>query len=173
MQQQPQKKDAAPGGHAIPGDVLYFSHPEHGVLSGPVAGAGKDGVLIKHEKSKDPDGHIRVPWADVLGHKERHIRKLRVLERGEDGGIAEDEHGQRVYIAGELPKDEQPLNKALVPEDGGQPAADPGALTLRDRAVIDAALIGSGLFVPTLEYIQATYGLHWRMRDPAPAQGGT
>lgn len=171
QQNKPTSGSGAPGGgNVIPGDVLYFHHPEHGVMSGPVAGHGKDGVLIKHEKSKDPDGHLRVPWSDVLGHKERHVRKLRVLERGEDGGIAEDENGQRVFIAGEIPEDEHPLNKALLPETGQAPAGQ--ELTLRDRAIIDAALIGSGCFVPTLEYIQATYGLHWRKRDPAPAKGG-
>lgn len=107
------QKPAVPGRNVVDGDVLYFHHPEHGPLHGPVVCVGKDGVTIAHESGED--GHCRVKWADVLGHKQRRVRKLTLLERGEDGAIALDESGKRVFVEGEVPEDEgEPLNKAQV-----------------------------------------------------------
>jgi hypothetical protein len=103
--------------NVIDGDVLYFQHPEHGVLSGPVASVGQHGVTIRHEAGED--GYHRVKWEHVLGHKTRRDRRLKLIDRGEDGGIAEDEDGKRVFIAGELPEEEGgPLNKAQQDEFG-------------------------------------------------------
>lgn len=105
------QKPAMPGRNVVDGDVLYFQHPEHGPLFGPVVCVGKDGVTIQHETGED--GHHRVVWSDVLGHKERRVRKLALLERGEDGAIALDENGKRVFIEGEIPEEEgEPLNKS-------------------------------------------------------------
>ena len=95
---------AVPGRNVIDGDVLYFKHKELGPLCGPVVCVGKDGVTIKHKTGKD--GCHRVVWSDILGHKERRVRKLALLERGEDGAIAIDEDGKRVYIDGEIPDEE-------------------------------------------------------------------
>lgn len=106
--------------NVIDGDVVYFQHAEHGALSGRVAAVGAHGVTVEHPTGKD--GYHRVLWDDVLGHKERRVRKLSLVERGEDGGIAIDEHGKRVFVGGELPGDEdgvggddEGLEKAFVP----------------------------------------------------------
>ncbi len=100
-----------PGRNIIDGDVVYFNHKEHGPLAGRVASIGKHGCTIEHETGKD--GYHQVLWEDVLGHKERRVRKLTLLERGEDGGIAVDEDGKRVFVGGELPEDESDqLNKS-------------------------------------------------------------
>jgi hypothetical protein len=106
-----------PDRNVIAGDLVYFKHPEQGVLSARVASAGEHGCTVEHECGKD--GYHRVIWDDVLGHKERHVRKLKIVDRGEDGGIAEDEHGKRVFVGGELPDDEAEgegdLEKAFSP----------------------------------------------------------
>lgn len=59
-------------------DVIYFNHPERGVMSGRVASIGKHGVQV------DQDGELTpVKWEQMLGHKERAQRKLTLVERGE------------------------------------------------------------------------------------------
>lgn len=129
----------------IVGDEVYYHHPEHGVLSGPVASTGKDGVMVRQG-----DDHHGVLWESLLGHKRRHIRRLRVVERGEDGFIAEDEDGKRSYYSGEAPPDEEETEPLTKSRDS--------------QALIDAALIKAG-YEPSLEYIQATYGNHWTRRE--------
>jgi hypothetical protein len=143
------QKRPAPNPNVIDGDVLYFQHKDHGALSGRVHAVGKDGVTVAHETGED--GFHRVPWADVLGHKERRARKLTLVERGEDGAIAEDEDGKRVFVEGEIPEEEKPLVKSF---------SEAPAFTLKDQAAIDAALISAG-FVPSIEYIRKSYGEHW------------
>ena len=134
-----QQKRPVQNRNVIDGDVLYFKHPEQGASSGKVLAVGQHGVTVAHEGGED--GYYRIPWADVLGHKERRARKLVLVERGEDGAIARDEEGNHVYVEGEIPEEEgKPLNKAL-------PA-------------MDAALITAG-FVPSIEYIRKSYGEHW------------
>ena len=147
-----QQKRPVQNRNVIDGDVLYFKHPEHGASSGKVHAVGQHGVTVAHENGED--GYYRIPWADVLGHKERRARKLVLVERGEDGAIAKDEEGNHVYVEGEMPEEEgKPLNKAL-------PAIDAPVFALRDQAAIDAALITAG-FVPSIEYIRKSYGEHW------------
>ena len=149
---QVQQKRPVQNRNVIDGDVLYFKHPDQGASSGKVHAVGQHGVTVAHENGED--GYYRIPWADVLGHKERRARKLVLVERGEDGAIAKDEEGNHVYVEGEVPEEEgKPLNKAL-------PAIDAPVLTLRDQAAIDAALIAAG-FVPSIEYIRKSYGEHW------------
>ena len=134
-----QQKRPVQNRNVIDGDVLYFKHPDQGASSGKVLAVGQHGVTVAHESGED--GYYRIPWADVLGHKERRARKLVLVERGEDGAIARDEEGNHVYVEGEIPEEEgKPLNKAL-------PA-------------MDAALITAG-FVPSIEYIRKSYGEHW------------
>jgi len=77
-----------------------------------------------------------------------------LVERGEDGAIAQDEEGNHVYVEGEIPEEDgKPLNKAM-------PVMDKPIFTLRDQSAIDAALIAAG-FVPSIEYIRKSYGDHW------------
>ena len=90
----------------IPGDVLYFRHAKHGVLHGRVNCCGKDGATIEHDTGED--GFHRVGWNDILGHKQRRVRKLRIIDSGEDGHVAEDEDGNKVYIDGSLPGNDGP-----------------------------------------------------------------
>lgn len=84
----------------IAGDRIYVNHPKQGVISAPVIGVGKDGVTVKHA-----DGPIGVRWGAVLGHHTRRKRRLNVVEHGEDGYIAEDESGKRVFVRGVLQAD--------------------------------------------------------------------
>ena len=121
------QKPSVPNRNVVDGDVVYFRHAEHGPLSGRVVCCGEHGVTIEHETGED--GHHKVLWSDVLGHKERRVRKLTLLERGEDGGIATDEDGNRVFVEGELPEDEDPLNKS---EADAAPFDAPGAPLLVD-----------------------------------------
>lgn len=143
--------------HVVVGDEIYYRHPEKGVLSGPVVSAGKDGVRVRQG-----DDHHGVTWQHLLGHKTRKVRRMKIVERGEDGFLAEDEHGQREYVAGEAPEEEdEPVKEEPVKEK-----TEPMTKAM-DQAVLDAALIKAG-FTPSLDYIRATYGDHWSLReDPA------
>ena len=109
-----------PAHNVIDGDEVYFRHEKHGPLSGRVLSVGQHGVTVAHETGDD--GMHRVLWDDVLGHKKRRTRKLKLLERGEDGGIAVDEDGNRVFVGGELPgsdtvdeDDDDRLGKSFTP----------------------------------------------------------
>ena len=144
----------------LSGDFVYFNHPKLGPQSGRVLTAGRDGMTLEHAES--PDGRCQVEWKHMLGHKQRTPRKLRLVERGEDGGIAQDETGKNVFLAGDIPIAEAELSKSL--EAASVLAQVPEPLALRDRAVIDAALIRAG-FEPSIEYIRATYGDHWNPRE--------
>lgn len=127
------------------GDEVFYNHPTKGLSSGRVMGLpGVHGFHVA-----DEGGLLGVKYEDYVGHKARAKRSLTLIEHGEDGYIAHDEHGQRVFVQGQLPE-EQPLAKA---HSMGQPE-------------IDLALMRAG-FVPELEYIQKSYGAHWRL-PPAP-----
>ncbi len=111
----------------IPGDEVYFQHPEHGVLAGRVSSAGGDGCMVKSGDDEHP-----VRWADLLGHKTRSQRRMVIVDKGEDGAIVEDEAGKRAFVRGPLP--------------GGE--ADPGAaagapLSKADLLELGALLKGS------------------------------
>jgi hypothetical protein len=84
----------------IEGDELYFQHPTRGVSCAAVRSVGKHGVRVSDDEA--PEG-LPVRWEHVLGHKARAQRKLVVVDKGEDGSIAEDESGKRVYINGRIP----------------------------------------------------------------------
>jgi hypothetical protein len=86
-------KAAQPSHSAIPGDEVYFQHPEHGILSGKVISAGEHGCVLQHKHGKR-----RVTWEEVHGHKKRAEHALYVVDQGEDGFVAEDRHGKRVFI---------------------------------------------------------------------------
>jgi hypothetical protein len=96
----------------IEGDELYFQHEQHGVTSGRVLSVGKHGVRV-HDDAV-PEG-MPVRWEHVLGHKARAQRKLVVIDKGEDGSIAQDESGKRVYINGRIPGEppREPLAKSF------------------------------------------------------------
>ena len=95
-------KAQVPGRHVIEGDSVYYHHDEDGVCSGKVCAVGAHGVTLEHEA-----GPRKVRWERVLGHKQRRGRRLTLLERGEDGGIGVDEDGKKVFIAGDLPLEDE------------------------------------------------------------------
>lgn len=90
------------------GDHVYFRH-DSGPSHGRVLACGKHGVTVRHKGERCP-----VRWGDVLGHRRRAKQSYRVVDRGEDGAIAEDDKGKRVYLAGDLPEDDdgEKLQKA-------------------------------------------------------------
>lgn len=130
------------------GDEIFYNHPQDGLRSGRVVAVGEHGVQVD-----DAAGPIKVLRDDVVGLKARAKRKLTLVESGEDGYIAKDELGRRVYVHGSLP--EEPMAKAMTAPALSQPE-------------IDIALMRAG-FVPDLEYIQKSYGAHWRL-PAAPAE---
>jgi hypothetical protein len=112
---QPDKPQPIPG--VIHGDHLYYQCDKAGVNHGKVVAMGKHGITIE----RDEDGkiiHDRVHWHRVLGHKQRAQRKLVLVDRGEDGAIAEDENGKRVFIRGDLPEADEKMNKAFTADSG-------------------------------------------------------
>ena len=132
-----EKQPGNPGNPGvIAGDRIYFNHPERGAVSGEVAAVGRHGVSVPHESG---EGHIGVRWEAILGHQKRRERRLKVLEEGEDGYLAENEDGQRVFVRGSADQaadqdpaeagdpdegqdgdddDQAPLNKALLLDVG-------------------------------------------------------
>jgi len=89
---KPQDKPQNPG--IDHGDDVFFDHPEHGITSGMVTATGKDGFTVDHELG----GQTPVLWDKYLGHKARKGKKLIPVMEGEDGMIARDESGKRVFL---------------------------------------------------------------------------
>jgi hypothetical protein len=98
--------------NVVVGDRIYCHHPKRGLESAEVASVGKHGVTVKDGKD-----FVGVRWGAILGHHTRKERKLKVVEHGEDGFIAEDESGKRVFVRdGEHA---EPMRKALLLDVGG------------------------------------------------------
>lgn len=112
-QSKPMQKPVNPG--IEPEDDVFFNHPEHGVTSGKVSAIGGDGFTVDHELS----GQTAMLWDKYLGHKVRKAKKLTTVMQGEDGMIAQDETGKRVYLHG--PQDDT-MQKAVALIVDGQAA---------------------------------------------------
>lgn len=103
--------------NVVVGDRIYCHHPKNGISSAEVAAVGKHGVTVKDGKDL-----VGVRWNAILGHHTRKERKLKVIEHGEDGFIAEDESGKRVFVhdgAGKESKEAGKMQKALLLDVGG------------------------------------------------------
>lgn len=77
----------------MPGDEIYFQHPEHGVLRGRVLCAGVHGCTVQHQH-----GRRRVRWGEVHGHRKRAEQAFIIADQGEDGFLAEDRRGRRMFV---------------------------------------------------------------------------
>lgn len=97
---------------AIPGDHVYYRHPEHGAVCGEVLAAGKHGFKVR--SSRPDGGEDQVRWESMLGHKARRQRQFTLVDRGEDGALATDEDGKTHFIRGDVarPVPDRPLAKA-------------------------------------------------------------
>jgi hypothetical protein len=73
-------------------DEVYF-HKRGEPCSGKVRAVGKHGCTIEHG-GKDH----KVKWEHIVGHKKRAPQQYKVLEHGEDGLIAQNQHGQKKYF---------------------------------------------------------------------------
>lgn len=135
----------------IEGDELYFQHEARGVASARVLSVGKHGVRVHDEAA--PEG-LPVRWEHVLGHKARAQRKLVVIDKGEDGSIAEDESGKRVYINGRIPGDapSAPLAKSF---DLG-PVATPDDIEPVLLAALEAGRVSADLTALIHQLIERT-----------------
>jgi len=104
------------------GDSIYFSDATGQARHGTVAGVGKHGATVDVLDDDGKTGEYRVYHHQIIGHRKRAERKLVIIDRGEDGGIAVDESGKRVFLRGDLgelqeQKPEQELAKALETAD--------------------------------------------------------
>lgn len=121
-----------------PGDSVYFQDTHGQAQHGTVAGVGKHGATIDVQGDDGKAVEHKVHHHRIIGHRKRAERKLVIIDRGEDGGIAVDESGKRVFLHGDLgelqeQKPEQELTKALTGDY--QPADD-----ARIIATVNAAL---------------------------------
>lgn len=146
------------------GDSIYYAHPEKGhATHGVVAAIGRDGVLC----DGDGDEEHRVTWDKYLGHRKRADRRLHIVDRGEDGFIAQDEAGKHVFVRGSLEDQEQPknqpadLNKALP----GPVEFVPGEPTALQKAQIVRELAAAG-FEPMVDYVRENFGEGFVYRHP-------
>lgn len=132
----------------IAGDHVYYRHAEHGAQAGEVVSVGRAGFRCAH--SRDGGGLDEVRWSDMLGHKARRQRRFVLLDQGEDGSIATDEDGRRVYVRGQLPQ-EQPMGKAhpaVAAALGGEDVAEATrvmALELARAQMEQAAVMAASL----------------------------
>jgi predicted ABC-type ATPase len=91
----------------IHGDEIYFQHARHGPLTGRVVAVGRDGCQVAHELAGEAK-YLPVTWDAIHGHKARAQRQFVLVDQGEDGAIVEDETGQRAFLRGELPAEDDP-----------------------------------------------------------------
>lgn len=82
------------------GDQIYFQHDD-GPCHGAVLSCGAHGITVDHDGA-----HRQVRWEHILGHRKRAQKNYRILDKGEDGSIAVDDDGNRVFLAGEIPEDD-------------------------------------------------------------------
>lgn len=153
---RPAKQTRRPGVEV--GDHVYFKLGDQHT-HGKVVCHGEHGCHIDHE-----GGRSRVYWSDVLGHRTRSAKSAKVVDRGDDGMLVEDDKGRRRFVAGELPEPEPerredtaddhsaiseqikratPMTKSILPPGGrvvffkGGPIANRPGLTkkqITDRA---------------------------------------
>jgi hypothetical protein len=107
------QKPSTPRHSLIHDDVVYFHHPEHGPLYGRVCGKpGEHGCHVEHELAGE-QRYFQVPHESIVGRKQSAQRRFVIVDRGEDAAIVEDEHGERRFVVGDLPEDDdEPLQKA-------------------------------------------------------------
>lgn len=90
------------------GDEMYFQH-QTGPKSGKCLAKGKHGVTLQCDGQ-----HHKVRWEHILGHKKRISQNHKIVEKGEGGAIIESvETGKKMYIAGELPVEDE-MNKSIL-----------------------------------------------------------
>lgn len=129
MQQRPLNPQQ-PSHSVIHGDEIYFSHDEHGPLTGRVVAVGRHGCQVAHELAGDAK-YMPVTWDRIHGHKARAQRKFMIVDQGEDGAIVEDESGKRAFVLGDMPED----------DDTDPPLAKSWGLTIEDRLTRLEALV--------------------------------
>lgn len=81
-----------------PGDHVYV-RGDSGPMAVRVLSHGKDGITGEAEDGK----RHRIPHDRYLGHKQRMLQRLKVVDQGADGALVEDDHGHRRYLAGHVP----------------------------------------------------------------------
>lgn len=151
---------APPPPSLITGDEIYFRDSAGEVQFGIVAAVGKHGALVDVTGEDGKATEHRVEYAHFIGHRKRRERHLRVIDRGEDGSIMEDEQGKRVFLRGNA----ETLNKALLPAPvppEPQPWAEKEA-----QARIAAHLAQAG-FEPMADFIRETFGENFVFRNAA------
>ena len=118
LKPEPAKKTAPPKPveqppDVQPGDSVYFSHPENGPMYGAVVCKGVHGMKVRDDGGTHHDVH----WDRFLGHRQRMQKRFNIIDHGEDGAIAHDEDGKKVFVRGQIPDpsgDEMPtFEKAL------------------------------------------------------------
>jgi hypothetical protein len=84
----------APQRDVVPGDHVFYHHPQLGSQTGQVYAVGKDGFRARTADG----GNHEVGWSGFLGHKLRRQRKFTLVDRGEDGALCTDEDGKPVFL---------------------------------------------------------------------------
>ena len=77
---------------AARGDEVFF-HRRGTPVSGKVLCAGQHGCTVEHGGKQH-----KVKWEHINGHKKRAVQRYKVVEKGEDGLIVEDDGGQRRFV---------------------------------------------------------------------------
>lgn len=100
-----------------PGDSVYFADQHDQAQHGLVASVGKHGVMIDAQDDNGKTTSHKVLHGKIIGHRKRAERKFVLLDKGEDGSIAVDEQGKRVFLRGNVDEHIQApeeMSKALT-----------------------------------------------------------
>ena len=87
-----QRQQQAAAQVASAGDEVFF-HRRGTPVVGKVLAAGQHGCTVEHGGKRH-----KVKWEHVSGHKKRAVQRYRVVEKGEDGLIVEDDGGRRRFV---------------------------------------------------------------------------
>jgi len=87
-----QQKQDGQTRHAARDDEVFF-HKGGTPVSGKVLAAGRHGCTVEHEGERH-----KIKWEFIAGHKKRAPMNYTVHEKGEDGLIVADQHGQKRLV---------------------------------------------------------------------------
>lgn len=85
------------------GDMVYARHPDRGVAIVRVLAVGRDGF----QGDDETGARVKVRHSEYLGHKTRLLHTYSLVDEGADGVLVERGDGQRRFLRGELPKEQE------------------------------------------------------------------
>lgn len=140
-----------------PFDEVYFEAHDGQATHGVVASVGRHGATIDVTGEDGFKTEHKVTFAKIIGHRKKAERRLKILDQGEDGYLAEDETGARVFVRGKLESYAyEGLNKAM-PISMAEPdiPSEWQGKVAQAKIIRDLAAAG---FEPMMDFVRETFG---------------